>query len=114
MKGMIGMTALARRRMQEKELCMAGDMLGTQQELEHNGLIFMGSTGTAAKAGYLTARGCQRLGVPVTEDELAHPQYFAMMPDCYSDLCVTDQDGDRRRPCLPVFYRGDEGTEAPP
>lgn len=98
----------ARRRTEEKELRMSGDMVGSRAELEARGMTFVGSLGMAARQGWKSARACEKAGRPVTPDELRAAAYFAMMADCYADHCL-ERDGKRMRPCIPVFFRGDEG-----
>lgn len=95
-----------KRRTQEKELRVAGKLVGTREGMERSGMRYMGSIGIAAKSGYLTPRACERAGLPVTAEEMAHPKYCAMMADCHSDLCI-EADSGLRRPCIPVFFRGE-------
>lgn len=97
-------TATIRRRTAEKELRLAEGYVLTKEEYEAQGAAYMGSLGQAAKAGYFTPAGCERLNAPVTSDELSNIKYFAMFADCYQDQTIK-RDGRSRRPCLPVFPR---------
>ncbi len=99
------MNATIRRRTTEKELRLAEGYVLTREEYEEQGAKYMGSLGMAAKAGYYTPRGCERLGAPVTEGELANIKHFAVFMDCYQDQTIKGEDGHAHRPCLPVFYR---------
>lgn len=94
-----------RRRTEEKELRMAGNMVGSRAELEKRGMTFVGALSMAAKQGWKSARACEKAGRPVTPDELQAADHCAMMANCYADLCL-ERDGRRVRPCIPVFYRG--------
>ncbi len=98
------MNAQIRRRTAEKEFKLAEGHVLTREEYEELGAIYMGSLGMAAKAGYHTPAGCERLKAPVTEDEFNNITHFAMFADCYQDQCL-QRDGHARRPCLPVFSR---------
>lgn len=97
---------IIRRRTEEKELRMSREYVLSKDEFLALGAEYLGSLGKAAKQGYYTARSCECMGVPVTDDEWAHIEHFAMYKDCYDDLCLL-RHGARVRPCLPVFYRGE-------
>lgn len=103
--------ATIRRRTEEKELRMAGELLGTREDLDARGMTFLGSLSMAAGQGWYTPRACERMGRPVTPDELAGAARFAMMMTCYADSCLKDKAGKRVRPCLPVFFRSVSGEE---
>ncbi|MEA5142803.1 MAG: hypothetical protein VB023_04395 [Oscillibacter sp.] len=94
-----------RRRATEKELRLSAGYIKTKEEYERAGAAYLGTLGSAAKAGYYTVAGCGQIGLPVTDAELMQVKYFAMFADCYSDQCLLLPDGSRRRPCLPVFFR---------
>ena len=94
-----------RRRSLEKELRLSQGYIRTKEDYESRKVKYMGTVGAAAKQGYFTVAACERKGFPVSQDELQHIQYFAMLVDCYADQCITDEAGSKRRPCLPVFYR---------
>ena len=98
------MNAQIRRRVTEKEFRLAEGHVFTREEYEEQGAIYMGSLGMAAKAGYHTPAGGERLKAPVTEDEFNNITHFAMFVDCYQDQCL-QREGHTRRPCLPVFSR---------
>ena len=83
---------------------MAADYVKTRDEYEAQGAKYIGSLGMAAKAGYYTPAACERLGCPVSEQELESIKHFAMYASCYTDQCI-ERDGRSYRPCLPVFYR---------
>jgi hypothetical protein len=93
-----------RRRAEEKELRMAGNMVGSRAELEARGMTFMGSLRMAAGQGYLTPGACERAGQPAPPGELQGATHFAMMCNCYADLCLV-RDGKKVRPCIPVLFR---------
>lgn len=95
-----------RRNTAEKELRMAQGYIKTKEDYEAAGAVYIGSLGAAFKVGYYTIAGCDRMRQPVTEAELAGIKHFAMFADCYADQCIVTPDGKKRRPCLPVFYRG--------
>lgn len=101
------MPGSVRRRTEEKEIRMAGDMVGSRAELEARGMTFIGALSMAAKQGWKSTRACEKAGRPVTPDELQAADHFAMMADCYTDLCL-EREGKRVRPCIPVFFRGNE------
>lgn len=93
-----------RRNTAEKELRLAQGHVFTRSEYEARGAQYMGTVGEAAKLGYYTPAGCDRLGAPVSESEFSDIKCFAMLKDCYQDQTIKE-DGRRKRPCLPVFYR---------
>lgn len=92
---------LIKHRTQEKEIRLSGELVMTKLAWEQRGGIYHGSLGTAAKSGWYTVRVCALKGVPVTEEEFKNCKDFAMFKDCYMENCI-----NRRRPCLPAFYRG--------
>lgn len=93
-----------RRRTAEKELRLSNGYIKTKEEYGATGATYLGSLGQATKAGYYTIAACQRREQPVQPEELQTIQHFAMFADCYADQCLI-VDGQKRRPCLPVFYR---------
>lgn len=100
-----------RRNTAEKELRLAQGHVFTRREYEARGAQYMGTVGEAAKLGYYTPAGCNRLNKPVTEAELEDVRYCAMYKDCFVDQTILE-DGRRKRPCLPVFKReiSEEGS----
>ena len=96
-----------RRSWEEKELQLAQGCIKTKEEYEAAGAAFMGSLGQAAKANYLTPAACQRRGRPVTAEEMENIRHFAVFANCYTDLCIV-VNGQRKRPCLPVFFREED------
>lgn len=94
-----------RRRTFDKELRLSEGYIKTKEAYTESGAVYMGSVGAAAKQGYRTIAACERLGVPVSNEELQQIKCFAMMVDCYQDQCIIDEVGCKRRPCIPVFYR---------
>ena len=98
------MNSIIRRRTAEKELRLAEGYVLTRKEYEARGAKYIGTLGQAAKAGYYTPAGCERLGMPVSEAEFKHIHYFAMFINCYQDQTIK-RDGHSCRPCLPVFSR---------
>lgn len=89
-----------RLRTQEKEIRLSGSLVMTKEQWEERGGIYRGSIGTAARTGFYTVRACERLGFPVSDEEFKTCNDFAMFVDCYMKFCI-----ERKRPCLPVFYR---------
>lgn len=89
-----------RRRTEAKEIRLSGNLAMTKEQWEQRGGIYRGSIGTAARTGYYTVRGCERLGFPVSDEEFKTCNDFAMFVDCYVEFCING-----KRPCLPVFYR---------
>jgi len=89
-----------RRLTQAKEIRLSGKLVMSKEQWELRGGVFRGTVSAAARACYYTVRGCERLGMPVTEDELNRCNDFAIFQGCYMEFCI-----DRKRPCLPVFYR---------
>lgn len=90
-----------RRLTQAKEIRMSRNLVLTKEEWEERGGIYRGSIGTAAHTGFYTVRACERLGFPVSDEEFKTCNDFAMFVDCYMEFCI-----GRKRPCLPVFFRG--------
>lgn len=103
-------TLSIRRKTEEKELQAAGTLVGIRSQMEEAGMVYMGTLTMAAKAGYFTHRACDKMGRPVGADE--EPDHCAVMADCPLDLCLIDEDGNRVRPCLPVYFRDMEETYA--
>jgi hypothetical protein len=58
----------------------------------------MGSLRKAAQEGYFTPRACAQMGWPASPEELSQATHFTRMVNCYSDLCIPDEDG--KRVCL--------------
>lgn len=98
-----------KRKTTEKELRLAAGHIKTRDEYEAQGARYMGTIGIAAKAGYHTPAGCERLGYPVSDQEFENVEYFAMYVTCYQDQCIK-RHGHSYRPCLPVFYRNTGAT----
>lgn len=88
-----------------KELRMSQPYVMSKDEFIARGCKYMGSIGMAAKSQYFTARICDKIGRPVSDDEWKNITHFAMFSSCYQTNCIALADGTRLRPCLPVFYR---------
>lgn len=97
-------SALIRRRTEAKELRMSGNLVLSRQDWLARGGVYRGSLGEAAKIGYYTVRVCEKLGQPVTAEEMQTVENFAEFKTCYSDFCI-EQNGKKVRPNLPVFFR---------
>ena len=67
-----------RRQKADKELRVSAGYVKPKKEYANTGATYVGSLGTAAKAGYYTIAGCARMGQPVTKAELTNIQHFAM------------------------------------
>lgn len=93
----------AQRSAKEKDIQAAGDLVGILSEMEEAGFCCLGTLSQAARKGYYTARVCASRGQCVGPEEVA--EYCAVMADCPTDLCLVDEDGNRVRPCLPVYPR---------
>lgn len=89
---------------QEKELQMAQPWgVGIRDDMVAAGMECWGTLSMAAQAGYYTPRACEKMGQPVGADEVA--THCAIMANCDTELCLIDAEGNRVRPCLPVFPR---------
>ena len=97
--------SIIRRRTGDKELRLAEGYVRTREAYEAAGTVFLGSVRAAAEQGYFTPAACARKQLPVTDHEWANIAHFAMLTDCYADQCIVGQTGEKRRPCLPVFFR---------
>lgn len=87
-----------------KDLRMAKGHVMTKDQFAATGATYRGTLGEAARAGYYTARACEKMGQSVTDAEWADIQNFGMMMDCSVTYCLP-VNGKRRRPCVPVFWR---------
>lgn len=101
----MGNYSLIRRITEEKELKMSGDLVLSRKEWIARGGVYRGSLGDAAKLGYYTVRVCEKLGQPVTSEEMLLAKDFAEFKTCYADSCLMQDDGTKVRPNLPVFFR---------
>lgn len=97
----------------QAELSAAKNVTSTKQHFEEEGMVFMGSLRMAQQAGYLTVLGCKKIGHPVTQCELTKVQHYAMLCSFFTELCIPDNDGRMRRPCMPVFFRGGSSNVFP-
>lgn len=98
---------------QEKELRMAKPWgVGIRDNMVAAGMECYGTLSMAAQAHYYTPRMCEKMGHPVQPDEV--PTHCAIMANCYTELCLVDAEGNRVRPCLPVFYREAAATTGKP
>lgn len=93
-----------RHRTEAKELRMAGNLVMSKEEWLERGGSCRGTLGQAHKSSWLTPRGCERVGQPVTKEEMANAKDFCIYADCYMEHCLV-RDGRNVRPCLPVFFR---------
>ncbi len=93
-----------RHRTEAKELRMAGNLVMSKEEWLERGGICRGTLGQAHKSGWLTPRGCERAGKPVTEEEMASVKDFCIYASCYMENCL-EKNGRNVRPCLLVFFR---------
>lgn len=100
-----------RDKLEAKELRMAGNLVMTQTEWQARGAIYRGSVSQAKQEGYFTARFCEKIGKPVSEEEFKNANNFAMMKGCYMHYCLI-RKGKSVRPCIPVFFR--ENEKLPP
>lgn len=89
-------------RTREKEIRLSGDLVMSKAAWERRGGIYHGCVSDAAKSGWYTVRRCELMKQPVSADELAACNDFAMY--MMSDECIKE-NGKSVRPCLPVFYR---------
>ncbi len=89
---------------EEKELKKAGNLVMSKEEWVERGGTCRGTFGQALKAGWLTPRGCERVGQPVTDEEMAGAKDFCILAACYMEHCL-ERNGLKVRPCLPVFFR---------
>lgn len=89
------------------ELLEAKNVTNTKRHFEEKGMVFMGSLRMAQQAGYLTILGCKKVGQPVTRQEIKKAQHYAMLCSVFSELCIPSDEGRMRRPCVPVFPRGE-------
>ena len=92
---------LIKHRTENKILRMSEPLVMSRKEWLEKGGVYRGSLSEAAKQNYFTAWKCERLGQPVTADELAAAKDFAMFKGCYMENILPDGT----RPCIPVFHR---------
>ena len=102
----MGANSIIRHRTQAKEIRLSGKLVMTKSAWLALGGIYRGTVGQAAQKGYYTVRGCEKLGKPVSAEELENCKDFALFKDCYTKYMIYDSDFILRCPCLPVFYRG--------
>lgn len=93
-----------RDRTEKKELRLSRDLVLSREEWLLRGGIYRGSLGNAAREGFYTARECERMGLPVTDEEFLVVKDFAMFKNCYTHNCLV-RENKKVRPCLPVFKR---------
>lgn len=91
-------------RTEAKELKMAGNLAMSRDEWITRGATFRGTLSQASKSNYLTARMCEKIGQPVSDEEMNAADNFAEMATCYMQFCL-ERDGKKVRPNIPVFYR---------
>ncbi|MBQ7302661.1 MAG: hypothetical protein IJW89_03670 [Clostridia bacterium] len=103
----MSLNSIIRARTEAKELRLSREFVLAREEFEALGAEYLGSLGTAAQKGYFTARECERKGQPATDEEFASISHFAMFKDCLQENCL-HRNGKSVRPCLPVFFRGEE------
>ena len=96
----MSVNTIIRRKTEEKELRLSGELVMTKEQWLARGGIYRGTLTQAAKDGYYTVRKCEKLKQPVTDNEFKNCNDFAIFQGCYMDYCI-----GRKRPCLPVFYR---------
>lgn len=93
-----------REKLEAKELKLAGDLVMTKSEWAARKATYRGGIFEAKQNGYFTIRFCEKIGKPVSEEELQNADNFAMMKGCYMRHCL-NRDGKMVRPCIPVFHR---------
>lgn len=104
---MSGLDTIIRDRTVAKDISMSGKLVLSKDEWLARGGFYCGSIGRAAKKGLFTVRQCEKMGKPVNAEEFASCRNFAMIKDC--DVCYCLNRNDKRvRPCVPVFYRGND------
>lgn len=91
----------------EKDLRMSEGYIMTKEEWLSRGATYRGSVGEAAKSRYFTVRQCEKMKLPVSQEELCESQNFAVMKNNAGNW-LTRSDGTRTFPCIPVFYRSEE------
>lgn len=104
-----GNMSLVRERTEAKELKMSQPLVMTREEWLERGGVYHGTLGEASNNDYYTARVCENLQQAVTDEEMKLCKDFAMFQTCYADNCLGAKP-NRKRPCLPVFYRQTEKT----
>ncbi len=93
-----------RERTEAKELRMSGELVKSREEWFSCGATFQGTISQAKSNSYFTVRYCEKIGQPVTDDEMSKANNFAEMSSCYMHHCL-ERNGVKVRPCIPVFYR---------
>ncbi len=91
-------------RTEAKEMKMAGDLVMSRDEWLARKATFRGTLSQASKSHYLTARVCENIGQPVSDEEMSSADNFAEMSTCYMQFCL-ERDGKKVRPNILVFYR---------
>ena len=106
---MASVESIMEKRTAEKNIRMSGKYVMTKDEWIARGGVYRESIGAANKSGYFTVRQCANMQKPVRPDEMYEPRDFAVMK-LHGGHYLTDGDGRRRCPCIPVFYRGMNST----
>lgn len=96
--------SIIRERTELKELRLSRHLVLSKDEWLKRGGIFHGQLWQAQEDGWFTARECERMGQPVSDEEFAKVMDFAMFGNCYASLCL-QRERKKVRPCLPVFKR---------
>ncbi|MFI3205607.1 MAG: hypothetical protein R3Y33_00020 [Clostridia bacterium] len=78
------MSAIIRERTEAKEFRMSKPLVMTKDQWLERGGVYHGSLGEASRQNYFTARCCEKMGKPVTDEEFAKCIHFAMFRDCYA------------------------------
>ena len=92
----------------KQELDRSKGYIRTQNEYDAVA-TFVGSVRMAAEYGYHTILGCEELNRPVTEEELAGIQFFALIHHCDKSQMISEgHGGSVFCPCVPVFQRINE------
>lgn len=71
----------------KKQLINFGEvnfLTGKEEWLNHGGTC-RGTLGQVHKSGWLISRGCERVGQPVTDEEMANAKDFCIFVDCYME-----------------------------
>ena len=97
--------SIIKHRTQAKEIRLSGKLVMTKAAWLALGGIYQGTIGQASQKGYYTVRMCEKLGKPVSNEEMQNCKNFALFQDCYTQYMIYDSEFVLRCPCLPVFLR---------
>ncbi len=100
----MSLDTIIRHRTQEKEMQLAGNLAMTKNDWLEKGGIYHGTLWEAKQQNYYTIRVCEKMGQPVSAEELQQAKDFAMCKSYYAEYLIK-KGGKMYVPCVPVFFR---------